>query len=104
VKKLNFSRHPGENRVQEIGKPLKTLDSGFRRNDGEKTQIDFFTPSPCQEGKRIRCKKKIFSSILKTESALPSLLPKFLLGRCQSFLPQSPIRIIKYLFWIKARS
>jgi hypothetical protein len=30
--------------VQEIGKVLKTLDSGFRRNDGEKTQIVFFTP------------------------------------------------------------
>jgi hypothetical protein len=37
--------------VQEIGKPLKTLDSGFRRNDGEKTQSDFFTPSPLQRGK-----------------------------------------------------
>jgi hypothetical protein len=48
VNKLNFSRHPGENRGQEIGKPLKTLDSGFRRNDGEKTQIDFFTTSPVE--------------------------------------------------------
>jgi len=40
-----------KNGVQEIGKALKTLDSGFRRNDGEKTQIDFFTPSPFQGGK-----------------------------------------------------
>jgi hypothetical protein len=32
--------------VQEIGKALKKLDSGFRRNDVKKTQIDFFTPSP----------------------------------------------------------
>jgi hypothetical protein len=35
-----------ETGVQEIGKALKTLDSGFRRNDVKKTQIDFFTPSP----------------------------------------------------------
>jgi len=34
--------------VQEIGKALKTLDSGFRRNDLKKTQIDFFTPSPIE--------------------------------------------------------
>jgi len=34
--------------VQEIGKALKTLDSGFRRNDGKKTQFDFFTPSPIE--------------------------------------------------------
>jgi hypothetical protein len=39
VKKLNLSRHPGEPRiksgagtgVREIGKALKTLDSGFRQ-------------------------------------------------------------------------
>jgi hypothetical protein len=36
--------------VQEIGKALKTLDSGFRRNDVKKTQIDFFTPSPFKGG------------------------------------------------------
>jgi hypothetical protein len=37
--------------VQKIGKSLKTLDSGFRRNDGKKTQIDSFTPSPFSGGK-----------------------------------------------------
>jgi len=46
VKKLNFSRHPVKTGVQEIGKALEKLDSGFRRNDVKKTQIDFFTPSP----------------------------------------------------------
>ena len=35
-----------ETGVQEIGKILKTLDSGFCRNDVKKTQIDFFIPSP----------------------------------------------------------
>jgi hypothetical protein len=29
---------------------LKTLDSGFRRNDVKKNQIDFFTPSPVEGG------------------------------------------------------
>jgi hypothetical protein len=31
--------------VQSVRKALKTLDSGFRRNDAKKNQIDFFTPS-----------------------------------------------------------
>jgi hypothetical protein len=31
--------------VQEIGKALKTLDSGFRRNDEKKKRTNFFTPS-----------------------------------------------------------
>ena len=31
--------------VQSVRKALKTLDSGFRRNDVKKNQIDFFTPS-----------------------------------------------------------
>jgi hypothetical protein len=31
--------------VQQVRKVLKTLDSGFRRNDVTKNQIDFFTPS-----------------------------------------------------------
>ena len=31
--------------VQAVLKGLKILDSGFRRNDGKKTQADFFTPS-----------------------------------------------------------
>jgi len=30
---------------QEIAKTLKNLDSGFRRNDVKREQIDFFTPS-----------------------------------------------------------
>jgi hypothetical protein len=52
VKKLNFSRHPGENRGPAARNALKTLDSGFRRNDVKKNQIDFFTPSPLEgEGK-----------------------------------------------------
>jgi len=53
VKKLNFSRHPGETGVQSIAKGLKTLDSGFRRDDVKKSQIDFFTPSPIK-GEEIR--------------------------------------------------
>jgi len=40
VKELNLdglvkSRHPGESGVQVSHKCLKTLDSGFRRNDGK---------------------------------------------------------------------
>jgi hypothetical protein len=31
--------------VQDISKPLKNLDSGFRRNSVEKNLVDFFTPS-----------------------------------------------------------
>jgi hypothetical protein len=31
--------------VQQVRKVLKTLDSGFLRNDVTKNQIDFFTPS-----------------------------------------------------------
>jgi hypothetical protein len=31
--------------VQEVFKVLKTLDSGFRRNDRKKAQSNFFTPS-----------------------------------------------------------
>ena len=31
--------------VQSIAKGLKTLDSGFRRNDVKKNEINFFTPS-----------------------------------------------------------
>jgi len=31
--------------VQSIAKVLKTLDSGFRRNDVKKNEINFFTPS-----------------------------------------------------------
>ena len=34
--------------VQSVLKALKTLDSGFRRNDVKKNQIDFFTPSPIE--------------------------------------------------------
>jgi hypothetical protein len=45
VKKLSFSRHPGENRGPVNAKVLKTLDSGFRRNDVKKNEINFFTPS-----------------------------------------------------------
>ena len=54
VKKLSFSRHPGENSVRVdsdrgpgVGaiheSPL--LDSGFRRNDEDKTQSSFFRHS-----------------------------------------------------------
>jgi hypothetical protein len=32
--------------VQSIAKTLKTLDSGFRRNDVKKNRTDFFTASP----------------------------------------------------------
>jgi hypothetical protein len=53
VKKLNISRHPGENRgpvrLRRI-KALKELDSGFRRNDMKKNQINFFTASGGQGG------------------------------------------------------
>jgi len=31
--------------VQSIAKVLKTLDSGFRRNDVKKNEINFFTAS-----------------------------------------------------------
>jgi hypothetical protein len=31
--------------VQSIAKVLKTLNSGFRRNDVKKNEINFFTPS-----------------------------------------------------------
>jgi hypothetical protein len=49
VKKMKFIRHPGENRVvQSIRKPVKNLDSGFRRNDAKKNQINFFTASPVE--------------------------------------------------------
>jgi len=34
--------------VQAVLKGLKILDSGFRRNDGKKTQANFFTPSGWQ--------------------------------------------------------
>ena len=40
--------------VQSVRKALKTLDSGFRRNDVEKNQIDFFTPSPSR-GEGLPC-------------------------------------------------
>ena len=33
VKRIVFSRHPGENRGPVIRKALKTMGSGFRRND-----------------------------------------------------------------------
>jgi len=36
--------------VQAVLKGLKILDSGFRRNDGEKPQANFFTPSGGREG------------------------------------------------------
>jgi pantetheine-phosphate adenylyltransferase len=36
--------------VHSVRKALKTLDSGFRRNDVKKNQIDFFTPSGRGEG------------------------------------------------------
>jgi len=42
--------------VQSVLKALKTLDSGFRRNDVKKNQIDFFTPSG-REGKGEGAKK-----------------------------------------------
>ncbi|HEX7371426.1 MAG TPA: hypothetical protein VF372_01320, partial [Thermodesulfobacteriota bacterium] len=36
---------PVKTGVQSVRKALKTLDSGFRRNDAKRNQIDFFTPS-----------------------------------------------------------
>ena len=36
--------------VQSIAKVLKTLDSGFRRNDVKKNEINFFTPSGVRVG------------------------------------------------------
>jgi hypothetical protein len=36
--------------VRSIAKALKTLDSGFRRNDVKKNRTDFFTPSPIKGG------------------------------------------------------
>jgi hypothetical protein len=36
--------------VQSIAKALKTLDSGFRRNDVKKNRTDFFTPYPLWSG------------------------------------------------------
>jgi hypothetical protein len=46
VKKLISAVTPVKTGVQSIRKALKTLDSGFRRNDVKKSQINFFTPSP----------------------------------------------------------
>jgi hypothetical protein len=37
---------PVKTGVQSIAKAVKTLDSGFRRNDVKKNQIDIFTPPP----------------------------------------------------------
>jgi hypothetical protein len=52
VKKLNFNpAFSGvKTGVQSVCKILKTLDSGFRRNDVKKNQIDFFTPPLQQRG------------------------------------------------------
>jgi hypothetical protein len=52
VKKLNFSPASSGVKigVQSIRNALKTLDSGFRRNDVKKSQINFFTPSPLEVG------------------------------------------------------
>jgi len=36
--------------VQEVLEESKILDSGFRRNDGEKAQTDFFTASGGSRG------------------------------------------------------
>jgi hypothetical protein len=52
LKELNFSRHPGENQGEKIANALKTSDSGFRRNHLKKDQIDFFTTSLFQRGKK----------------------------------------------------
>jgi len=38
--------------VKSIAKALEKLDSGFCRNDANKKQIDFFTPSLSQRGKK----------------------------------------------------
>ena len=51
VKKLDSAVTPVKTGVQSIAKALKTLDSGFRRNDAKKKQIDFFTPSPFERRK-----------------------------------------------------
>jgi hypothetical protein len=34
--------------VQSIRKSVKNLDSGFRRNDAKKNQINLFTASPLE--------------------------------------------------------
>ena len=48
VKKLNFSPASSgvKTGVQSVRNVLKTLDSGFRRNDVKRNQIYFFTASP----------------------------------------------------------
>jgi putative tricarboxylic transport membrane protein len=59
VKKINSSRHPGEPRiksgagigVQSIHKAVKTLDSGFLRDDAKKGQINFLPSFPCLDGR-----------------------------------------------------
>jgi hypothetical protein len=50
VKKLSFVVTPVKTGVQSIVKALKTLDSGFRRNDVKKNQIDLFTASLFSQG------------------------------------------------------
>ena len=62
VKKLPFSRHPDENRgpgssygLENTGfRRLPRTRSGVRRNDGKKTQADFFTPSPIEGGGNVQ--------------------------------------------------
>jgi hypothetical protein len=50
VKKLFLVVTPVKTGVQEVSKELKILDSGLRRNDGKRTQINFSTPSGGQGG------------------------------------------------------
>jgi hypothetical protein len=50
--------------VQSIAKTLKTLDSGFRRNDVKKNRTDFFTPSLFQRGKKRNLLWKAFRKAL----------------------------------------
>jgi len=50
VKKLNYAVTPVKTGVQSIAKALKTLDSGFRRNDVKKNRTDYFTPSLVKRG------------------------------------------------------
>jgi hypothetical protein len=51
VKELKFStaRRGMKTGVQSIRHTVKTLDSGFHRNDVRKKQIDFFTASQSLE-------------------------------------------------------
>jgi hypothetical protein len=81
--------------VQAVLKGLKILDSGFRRNDGKKTQANFFPPSGLAGGDLgLRLCRPVISVLLTFK------LFKFCKDLCNEFLSVfirvylRPIRIL----------